>query len=58
MFDKCLYKYDVFRANHRQTFIFKHFFRPKVESLQFYNISTRRPEARKIDIKKTYCEPL
>ena len=47
-----------FRANHRQTFIVKRLFREQVESLQFYSISTRRPEAQTIDIKKAYCEPL
>ena len=54
----CIATYDVTRVNHRQTFIFKRLFRQQVESLQFYNITTRRPETRKIDIKKTYCEPL
>ena len=58
MSEKDIAKYYDFRANHRQTFIFKRFFRQKVESLQFYSITTRRPETRNIDIKKTYCEPL
>ena len=58
MFEKYVAKYDVFRANRRQTFIFKRLFREKVKPLQFYSITTRRPETRKTDSKKTYCEPL
>ena len=37
MFEQCITKSDVFRAKHRQTFIFKHFVRQKVISLQFYS---------------------
>ena len=36
IFEKGITKQYVFRAKHRQTFIFKHFFRQTVISLQFY----------------------
>ena len=47
VFEKYITNYYVFRAKHRHTFICKRFFRQTVKSLQFYTITTRRPETQK-----------